>query len=125
MPAPARCVATAPVSAQPPNASSCMKRRSSDRCGSPSFRPPFSLRSGGSIRARPLSMRSLYRTAGLPRWPRVILQLGDMSTDERQAAQRRVNDLIAVLKGVPQQEPLRNLIEETEALARAIAAFHL
>jgi hypothetical protein len=48
-----------------------------------------------------------------------------MSTDERQAAQRRVNDLIAVLKGVPQQEPLRNLIEETEALARAIAAFHL
>src|SRR6478609_8138544 len=48
-----------------------------------------------------------------------------MSTDERQAAQRRVNDLLAILKGSSQQEPLRHLIEETEALARAIAAFHL
>lgn len=48
-----------------------------------------------------------------------------MPTDDRQAAQNRVNDLLALLKGVPQQEPLKNLIDETEALARAIAAFHL
>lgn len=48
-----------------------------------------------------------------------------MSTDERQAAQRRVTDLLTLLKGAAQQEPLKNLIEETEALGRAIAAFHL
>lgn len=48
-----------------------------------------------------------------------------MSTDERQAAQRRVTDLLAVLKGTPQQDALKNLIDETEALARAITAFHL
>jgi hypothetical protein len=48
-----------------------------------------------------------------------------MSTDERQAAQHRLNDLLTVLKGVPQQDQLSRLIEETEALSRAIAAFHL
>ena len=48
-----------------------------------------------------------------------------MSTDERQAAQRRLNDLIALLKGVAPQDPLKNLLDETEALGRAIAAFHL
>lgn len=48
-----------------------------------------------------------------------------MSTDERQAAQRRLTDLLAVLKGVPQQDQLSRLIDETEALARAVAAFHL
>jgi hypothetical protein len=48
-----------------------------------------------------------------------------MSTDERQAAQRRVTDLLAVLKAAPQQDALRNLLEETESLARAIGAFHL
>lgn len=48
-----------------------------------------------------------------------------MSTDERQAAQRRVNDLLTVLKSAPQQELLKNVVEESEALARAIAAFHL
>ena len=48
-----------------------------------------------------------------------------MSTDERQAAQRRVNDLLTVLKAAPQQQLLKNVIEESEALARAIAAFHL
>jgi hypothetical protein len=48
-----------------------------------------------------------------------------MSTDERQAAQRRVTDLLAMLKSTSQPEPLKNLIEETEALGRAIAAFHL
>ena len=48
-----------------------------------------------------------------------------MSTDERQAAQRRVNDLLGVLKAAPQQDALKNLIEETESLARAIGAFHM
>lgn len=48
-----------------------------------------------------------------------------MSTDDRQAAQGRVTDLLTLLKGVPQPEQLSRLIEETEALGRAIAAFHL
>jgi hypothetical protein len=48
-----------------------------------------------------------------------------MSTDERQAAQGRLNDLLALLKRAPQQESLTRLIEETEALGRSIAAFHL
>jgi hypothetical protein len=48
-----------------------------------------------------------------------------MSTDDRQAAQRRVTDLLAVLKAAAPQDALRNLIGETEALGRAIAAFHL
>ncbi len=48
-----------------------------------------------------------------------------MSTDERQAAQRRVTDLVAVLKAAPGQDQLGRVIEETEALARAISAFHL
>lgn len=48
-----------------------------------------------------------------------------MSTDERQAAQSRVNDLLAVVKAAPQRDALKNLIAETEALGRAIAAFHM
>jgi len=48
-----------------------------------------------------------------------------MSTDERQAAQGRVTDLLALLKGAPQHDALLTLIDETEALGRAIAAFHL
>ena len=49
-----------------------------------------------------------------------------MSTDDRQAAQRRLNDLITLLRGLPpQQVQLASLIQEAEALARAIAAFHL
>ena len=49
-----------------------------------------------------------------------------MSTDDRQAAQRRLNDLITLLRGLPSQpEQLSGLIQEAEALARAIAAFHL
>jgi hypothetical protein len=48
-----------------------------------------------------------------------------MSTDERQAAERRLEDLLAVLKAAPKQDQLARLIEETEALGRAIAAFHL
>jgi hypothetical protein len=49
-----------------------------------------------------------------------------MSTDEREAAQRRLTDLITVLRGLPsQQDQLSGLITEAEALARAISAFHL
>jgi len=49
-----------------------------------------------------------------------------MSNDEREAAQRRLNDLITLLRGLPsQQEQLSGLIQETEALLRAVAAFHL
>jgi hypothetical protein len=47
-----------------------------------------------------------------------------MSTDEREAAQGRVNDLLALLKA-SQQPNLSGLIEEAEALGRAISAFHL
>jgi hypothetical protein len=48
-----------------------------------------------------------------------------MPTDDRQTAQRRVDDLLTLLKSTPDQEALRNLVSETEALGRAIAAFHL
>jgi hypothetical protein len=48
-----------------------------------------------------------------------------MSTDDRQAAEGRVKDLLALLHAAPQQEAFAPLIQETEALARAIAAFHL
>jgi hypothetical protein len=48
-----------------------------------------------------------------------------MSTDDRQAAQGRLNDLLKLLKQAPQQEALVRLIEETEALGRSISAFHL
>jgi len=48
-----------------------------------------------------------------------------MSTDERQAAERRLADLLALLKSAPAQEQLGRLIEETEALRRSVAAFHL
>ena len=48
-----------------------------------------------------------------------------MTTDERQAAQRRLTDLLALLKAAPQQDHLSRLVEEAEALARAVSAFHL
>src|SRR5438128_12380948 len=45
---------------QPPNARNCMKSRAFDRCGCPSFIPPFSLRSGGSGPRRASLMARLY-----------------------------------------------------------------
>jgi hypothetical protein len=45
-----------------------------------------------------------------------------MATDDRQAAQERLNDLLAIVRGKPELDQLR---EEAEALGRAIAAFHL
>ncbi len=49
-----------------------------------------------------------------------------MSTEDRQAAQRRLNDLLTIIRGLPAgKDQLARLLEEAEALERAISAFHL
>jgi hypothetical protein len=48
-----------------------------------------------------------------------------MSSEHRLAAERRVNDLIAAVRALPQHAHLIQMMEEAESLARAIAAFHL
>ena len=49
-----------------------------------------------------------------------------MSTEDRQAAQARLNELLTILRGMPAaKDQLSRLLEEAEALSRAIAAFHL
>lgn len=48
-----------------------------------------------------------------------------MSTEDRQAAQRRLNDLLTLVRALPKDDGLGRLIEEAEALDRAISAFHL
>lgn len=49
-----------------------------------------------------------------------------MSTEDRQAAQRRLNDLLTIVRAMPaQKDELARLVEEAEALDRAISAFHL
>jgi hypothetical protein len=49
-----------------------------------------------------------------------------MSTEDRQAAQRRLNDLLTIVRGMPaQKDQLVRLVEEAEALDRAISAVHL
>lgn len=49
-----------------------------------------------------------------------------MSTEERLAAQKRLNELLAIVRGMPaQHDQLARLVEEAEALDRAISAFHL
>ena len=49
-----------------------------------------------------------------------------MSTEERQAAQRRLHDLLTIVRNMPaEQAQLARLAEEAEALDRAISAFHL
>jgi len=49
-----------------------------------------------------------------------------MSTEDRQAAQVRLNDLLTIIRGMPaQKDQLARLLEEAEALERAISAFHL
>ena len=48
-----------------------------------------------------------------------------MSTDDRQAAQRRLNDLLTIVRAAPGRDQLTRLIEEAEALDRAISAFHM
>ena len=48
-----------------------------------------------------------------------------MSTEDRQAAQRRLNDLLTIVRSMPaQKDQLVRLVEEAEALDRAISAFH-
>lgn len=48
-----------------------------------------------------------------------------MSTEERQAAQRRVSDLVSLLRTLPSSEAATRLLEEAEGLGHAIAAFHI
>lgn len=48
-----------------------------------------------------------------------------MSTEDRQAAQRRLKELLTMVRGMPAQDQLTRLVEEAEALDRAISAFHL
>lgn len=48
-----------------------------------------------------------------------------MSTEERQAAQRRLSELLTMVRSAPAQDRFDRLIEEAEALDRAISAFHL
>lgn len=49
-----------------------------------------------------------------------------MSTEDRQAAQRRLHELLTIVRGMPaQKDQLARLVEEAEALDRAISAFHL
>src|SRR5688572_20216929 len=48
-----------------------------------------------------------------------------MSTEDRQAAQRRLNELLVMVRAMPVQDQFTRLIEEAEALGRAISAFHL
>ena len=92
-----------------------MNSRSSDRCGAPSFRPPFSLRSGGSIRARRLSMPlNCIITMGrhVHRRPPGGATPPQRTADDGARHARR-------------KDQLARLIEEAEALDRAISAFHL
>ena len=46
-------------------------------------------------------------------------------TDSRKAAEGRINDLIALLRQQPKDDALAALLDECEALARAIGAFHM
>jgi hypothetical protein len=49
-----------------------------------------------------------------------------MSTEDRQAAQRRLTDLLTIVRGMTaQKDQLARLLEEAEALERAISAFHM
>jgi hypothetical protein len=48
-----------------------------------------------------------------------------MSTEDRQAAQRRLNELLTMVRALPAKDQLTRLVEEAEALDRAISAFHL
>jgi hypothetical protein len=49
----------------------------------------------------------------------------NMATDHRQSAHGHVDTLIARLRARPDHTALQPLVEECEALARAIAAFHM
>lgn len=47
------------------------------------------------------------------------------TTDSRKAAQDRIRALITMIERQPASETRTKLIEEGEALARAVAAFHM
>ena len=54
------------------------------------------------------------------------LYSGEMTTaDDRKAAETRIQDLIALVRQHPESDLRSALIEECEALARAVAAFHM
>jgi hypothetical protein len=48
-----------------------------------------------------------------------------MANDARQSAQQRVTDLITLVRSLPPDHHLGDLVAEAEALHRAIAAFHM
>lgn len=48
-----------------------------------------------------------------------------MSTDHRLSAKSQVESIISMLQNDPQRGTLQPVIDECEALARAIAAFHI
>jgi hypothetical protein len=49
-----------------------------------------------------------------------------MSIEDRQSAQHRLHELVSIIRNMPaHQDQLARLLEEAEALERAIAAFHL
>lgn len=47
------------------------------------------------------------------------------TADDRKAAETRIQDLIALVRQQPESDLRNALIEECEALARAVAAFHM
>ena len=47
------------------------------------------------------------------------------TADSKKTAEARIRDLIAIVEQQPDGAPRRDLLEECEALARAVAAFHL
>ncbi len=51
--------------------------------------------------------------------------MSDVKTDSRKAAEAGIQELISVLKAQPASAGRDGLIDECEALARAIAAFHM
>src|SRR5688572_9063197 len=47
------------------------------------------------------------------------------TADDRKAAETRIQDIIAIVRQQPDSDVRSALIEECEALARAVAAFHM
>ena len=47
------------------------------------------------------------------------------TADSKKTAEARIKDLIATIQQQPDTEARRELLDECEALARAVAAFHL
>jgi hypothetical protein len=48
-----------------------------------------------------------------------------MSNADREAAGRRLNDLVTIVRNQPPNDHFARLLEEADALGRAILAFHL